>query len=79
RVRRGSANGQIEPLDLVKIMDSLPPRDTWTKAKLIEALPKLAPGEVLVAPPLPKDADEAASAQAEATFQKMYQVARALQ
>jgi hypothetical protein len=79
RVRRGGANGKIEPLDLVKIMDSLPPQEAWTKPMLIEALPKLAPGEMLVLPPLPNDAGKATREQAEATYQKMNQVARALQ
>ena len=70
-LHRNGPNGKTEPLDLAKIMDSLPPQDAWTLPKLIEMLPELNLGDTLVVPPLPKDANEAACQKAATTFQQM--------
>ncbi len=78
-LHRGGADGKVETLDLAKRMASLPPRDQWTQPLLSDALPKLNSGDLLVIPPLPDDADEAAHQQAATTWQMLLQTSNWLQ
>ena len=79
RLRRSGSDGKVETLDLAKRMASLPPQDQWSRPLLSEALPKLNPGDLLVLPPLPEDADEAARQQAVTIWTKIWQTSNRLQ
>jgi ankyrin repeat protein len=72
-LHRGGVDGKVETLDLAKRMASLPPRDQWTRPLVSEALPKLNSGDLLVIPPLPENADEAACQLAATTFEMLLQ------
>jgi hypothetical protein len=79
RLRRSGSDGKVETLDLAKRMASLPPQDQWTRPLLSEALPLLNPGDLMVLPPLPEDADEATRQQAVTIWTKIWQTGNWLQ
>jgi ankyrin repeat protein len=79
RLRRSGSDGKVETLDLAKRMASLPPQDQWSRPLLSEALPLLNPGDLMVLPPLPEDADEATRQQAVTIWEKIWQTGNWLQ